>query len=79
MIWASQHIPFQVTSDATFWALLRKAQNGKTPSQRETEWRRNLVVRYAIWLHQNERIFKGRAASTDWDHSGSGGISVMLV
>ena len=49
-----------VTSAATFW---RSIYQG--PFQREAEWKTIFTTLWAIWLHRNKIIFRGRLPSID--------------
>ena len=60
-VWSSQTVStINTSSDTTFWESFKQ---GRSVSQ--AEGRRILAVLWAIWLHRNDAIFKGRAVSIE--------------
>ena len=60
-VWAAAAVEgLDTTSADAFWRSLSQG-----PFRREAEWRTIFATLWAIWLHRNEIIFRGRLPSTD--------------
>ena len=60
-VWAAAAVEgLDITSADAFWRSLSQG-----PFRREAEWRTIFATLWAIWLHRNEIIFRGRLPSTD--------------
>lgn len=63
---------FDVSTDAALWQSVCSG-----PFRRETEWQRLFATLWAIWLHRNEVIFRGRPPSVDAILHDARGLAVL--